>query len=68
MKLGMNKAEMPEVKVAEAGKAALKIIGIGLAAGVALIAATDTVMKKATSPKDSSADIEPLEYSDGEEQ
>lgn len=59
---------MPEVKVAEAGKAALKIIGIGLAAGVALIAATDTVMKKVTSPKDSPADIESLEYSDVEEQ
>lgn len=64
----MNKAEMPEVKVAEAGKAALKIIGIGLTAGVALIAATDTIMKKVTSPKETPADIEPEECSDGEEQ
>lgn len=59
---------MPEVKVAEAGKAALKIIGIGLAAGVALIAATDTAMKKATSPKEAPADIELGDCSDGEEQ
>lgn len=64
----MNKAEMPEVKVAEAGKAALKIIGIGLTAGVALIAATDTIMKKVTSPKEAPADIEPEACSDGEEQ
>ena len=47
MKLGMSKADMPEVKTA--GKAALKIIGVGLAAGVALIAATDKVMTKLTS-------------------
>ena len=47
MKLGMSKADMPEVK--SAGKAALKIIGVGLAAGVALIAATDKVMTKLTS-------------------
>lgn len=52
MKLGTKKAETPEVKVADAGKAALKIIGVGLAAGVALIAATDKVMTKITSKKD----------------
>ena len=50
MKLGMSKADMPEVKTA--GKAALKIVGVGLAAGVALIAATNKVMTKLTSRKD----------------
>ena len=50
MKLGMSKAEKQEVK--SAGKAALKIIGVGLAAGVALVAATNTVMKKVTAKKD----------------
>ena len=50
MKLGMNKAEMPEVKTA--GKAALKIIGVGLAAGVALIGATNKIMTKLTSKKE----------------
>ncbi len=50
MKLGMSKADMPEVKTA--GKAALKIVGVGLAAGVALIAATNKVMTKLTSKKD----------------
>lgn len=54
MKLGMNKADMPEVK--SAGKAALKIIGVGLAAGVALIAATDKVMTKLTSKDKQEAD------------
>lgn len=56
MKLGIKKAEMPEVKVADAGKAALKIVGVGLAAGVALIAATNTVMTKLTSKKDDAVD------------
>jgi hypothetical protein len=46
----MSKADMPEVKTA--GKAALKIVGVGLAAGVALIAATNKVMTKLTSKKD----------------
>lgn len=58
MKLGMNKAEMPEVKLADAGKAALKIVGVGLAAGVALIAATDKIMTKLTSKKETSEDEE----------
>ena len=49
MKIGMTKAEKQEVK--SAGKAALKVIGVGLAAGIALIAATNTVMKKLTSKK-----------------
>ena len=44
---------MPEVK--SAGKAALKIVGVGLAAGVALIAATNKVMTKLTSKKDEAA-------------
>ena len=54
MKLGMSKADMPEVKTA--GKAALKIVGVGLAAGVALIAATNKVMTKLTSKKDEAVD------------
>ena len=52
MKPGIKKAQMPEVTVADAGKAALKIVGVGLAAGVALIAATDKVMKKLTAKKE----------------
>ncbi len=44
----MSKAKVPEVKTKGLGKAVLQIVGVGLAAGVALIAATDTVMKKAT--------------------
>lgn len=56
MKLELNKAEMPEVKTA--GKAALKIIGVGLTAGVALIAATNTIMTKLTSKKETSKDEE----------
>ena len=52
MKQGTRKAEMPEVKVADAGKAALKIIGVGLTAGVALIAATNKIMTKLTSKKE----------------
>lgn len=52
MKPQVRKAEMPEVKVADAGKAALKIVGVGLAAGVALIAATNKVMTKLTSKKE----------------
>ena len=50
MKTGMNKAEMPDVKAA--GKAALKIVGVGLAAGVALIGATNKIMTKLTSKKE----------------
>lgn len=56
MKLGMNKAETPDVKAA--GKATLKIIGVGLAAGVALIGATNTIMTKLTSKKETSKDEE----------
>ena len=56
MKLGMSKADMPEVKTA--GKAALKIVGVGLAAGVALIAATNKVMTKLTSKRDEAVKTE----------
>lgn len=58
MKLGIKKAEMPEVKLADAGKAALKIVGVGLAAGVALIAATNTTMTKLTSKNGETADAD----------
>lgn len=49
MKRGMVKADKPASKKTGAGvaKTLLKVVGVGLAAGVALIAATDKVMTKA---------------------
>ena len=49
MKRGMTKADKKATQKnnGRLAKALLKIIGIGLAAGVALIAATDRTMKKA---------------------
>ena len=49
MKRGMIKADKKATQKNNGGlaKALLKIAGIGLAAGVALIAATDKTMKKA---------------------
>ncbi len=58
MKIGMNKAEMPEIKTKDAAKAAMRIVGVGLAAGLALIAATDTILKKVTSKGDSDVEEE----------
>lgn len=51
MKTGLQRGKEPETGAKGAGVALLKILGIGLAAGVALVAATDKVMKKATSSK-----------------
>lgn len=49
MKRGMTKADKKATQKnnGRLAKALLKIVGIGLAAGVALIAATDKTMKKA---------------------
>ena len=49
MKRGMTKADKKATQKnnGRLAKALLKIVGIGLAAGVALIAATDRTMKKA---------------------
>ena len=49
MKRGMTKADKKATQKnnGRLSKALLKIVGIGLAAGVALIAATDKTMKKA---------------------
>ena len=49
MKSGMTKADKKATQKnnGRLAKALLKIVGIGLAAGVALIAATDKTMKKA---------------------
>ena len=49
MKRGMTKADEKAKKKTGNGlaKTLLKIVGVGLAAGVALIAATDKTMKKA---------------------
>ena len=49
MKRGMTKADEKATKKTGNGlaKTLLKIVGVGLAAGVALIAATDKTMKKA---------------------
>ena len=49
MKIGMTKADKKATQKnnGRLAKALLKIVGIGLAAGVALIAATDKTMKKA---------------------
>ena len=49
MKRGMIKADKKATQKnnGRLAKALLKIVGIGLAAGVALIAATDKTMKKA---------------------
>lgn len=51
MKIGMSKAETPEVNTKDLGKAVFQVLGVGLAAGVALIAATDKVLKKVTGGK-----------------
>ena len=49
MKRGMTKADEKATKKTGNGlaKTLLKIVGVGLVAGVALIAATDKTMKKA---------------------
>ena len=49
MKRGMIKAEEAVTKKTggSTAKTLLKVVGVGLAAGVALIAATDKTMKKA---------------------
>ena len=54
MKLGKTKADKPTKRLVKkgAGKAALHIVGIGLAAGLALITATDKGMRKFTGYKD----------------
>lgn len=57
MKRGMTKADEKATKKTGAGlaKTLLKIVGVGLAAGVTLIAATDKTMKKAF-PQDEAED------------
>ena len=57
MKIGMTKADEKVTKKTGTGlaKALLKVVGIGLAAGVALIAVTDKTMKKAF-PQDEAED------------
>ena len=57
MKKGIIKDKKPLVKKG-AGKAALHIVGVGLAAGLALIAATDKGLRKATGYKEDSEDEE----------
>ena len=54
MKLGKTKADKPTKRLVKkgAGKAALHIVGIGLAAGLALITATDKGMRKFTGYED----------------
>lgn len=54
MKLGVTKTKNPSKGLVKkgAGKAALHIIGVGLAAGLALITATDKGMRKFTGYKD----------------
>ena len=48
MKRGMIKAENPTKKSGmKVGKTIAKVVGVGLAAGIALIAATDKTMKTA---------------------
>ncbi len=52
MTKGIKKGSKPEIKTKGLGKDLLKIVGVGLSAGVLLIAATDKIMKKATSSKE----------------
>lgn len=51
MTKGMKKGTKPQVKTKGVGKTLLAVISVGLAAGVALVAVTDKIMKKATSSK-----------------
>lgn len=58
MKRGMIKADKKATKKTGGGvvKTLLKVTGVGLAAGLALIAATDKVMTKAFPQKDEGCD------------
>lgn len=51
MKPGIEKGSEPQISAKDVGTSLLKIMGVGLAAGVALVAATDKIMKKVTSSK-----------------
>lgn len=51
MKNGITKGKKPLVKKGT-GKAVFHILGVGLAAGLALITATDKGLRKATGYKD----------------
>ena len=62
MKRGMTKADEKATKKTGNGlaKTLLKIVGVGLAAGVALIAATDKTMKKAFPEASMMANLQPV--------
>lgn len=51
-KVGMYKGKEPEVNTKGLGTRLLQITGIGLAAGIAMVAATDKIMKKVTASKE----------------
>ncbi|MBQ9960431.1 MAG: hypothetical protein IJP00_00835 [Firmicutes bacterium] len=56
MKNGIIKGSKPKVKKGT-GKAMLHIVGVGLAAGLALITATDKGLRKVTGYKDEAEEV-----------